>query len=175
MLVSTTAGSGHFGPLIPFARACRAAGHEVTVAAPASFAGEVLAAGFEHQPFADVPVEVMEPIFARLPSMSFDEANDVVLNDVFGRLDAQAALPRIVDIIDDWHPDIVLRDPAEFGSLAAARSAGVPHATVAIGVSAVLEYFMSAVTAPLAELDALAGLPDGACAAAVRTLRVRMS
>jgi UDP:flavonoid glycosyltransferase YjiC (YdhE family) len=168
VLVSTTAGSGHFGPVVPFARACQAAGHEVAVAAPASFAAEVQAAGFDHLPFADVPAELMGPVFARLPSMSFDDANQVVLNDVFGRLDAQAALPGLVQIIDDWHPDVVLREPAEFGSLAAARSAGVPHATVAIGVSAVLDFFVSAVTAPLAELDAVAGLPDGACAAAVR-------
>jgi UDP:flavonoid glycosyltransferase YjiC (YdhE family) len=169
VLVSTTAGSGHFGPMVPFARACQAAGHDVAVAAPASFAGEVLAAGFRHQPFADVPPEVMGPIFARLPSMTFDEANDVVLEDVFGRLDAQAALPGLVEIIDDWRPDVVLRDPAEFGSVAAARSAGVAQATVAIGVSAVLDHFVSAVTAPLAELDAVADLPDGACAAAIRT------
>ncbi len=168
VLVSTTAGSGHFGPAVPFARACQAAGHDVAVAAPVSFAGEVRAAGFDHLPFADAPPELMGPVFARLESMTFDDANDLVLHEVFGRLDARAALPGLVRIVDDWHPDLVLRDPAEFGSLAAARSAGVPHATVAIGVSAVLDHLVSAVPAPLAELDAVAGLPDGACAAAVR-------
>jgi len=39
VLVSTTANDGHFGPLQPFARACTAAGHEVRVAAPASYGG----------------------------------------------------------------------------------------------------------------------------------------
>ena len=66
-MVSTTAGSGHFGPLIPFGVACREAGHDVRVAAPASFAGAVAGAGFEHAPFADVASEVMGPIFSRLP------------------------------------------------------------------------------------------------------------
>ena len=38
VLLATTANDGHFGPLAPFARAIRAAGHEVRVAAPASYA-----------------------------------------------------------------------------------------------------------------------------------------
>ena len=53
VLVSTTAGAGHLGPLVPFARALVDAGHEVVVAAPASFASAVEKAGFTHHPFAD--------------------------------------------------------------------------------------------------------------------------
>ena len=34
MLLSTTAGAGHFGPMTAIARACVEAGHEVRVAAP---------------------------------------------------------------------------------------------------------------------------------------------
>lgn len=45
VLVSTTAGSGHLGPVLPFARACGAAGHDAVVAAPASFAAEGAAVG----------------------------------------------------------------------------------------------------------------------------------
>lgn len=70
VLVATTAGSGHFGPLVPFARACAAAGHEVGVAAPLSFAAEVTGAGFEHLPFADVPPELMGRVYGRLPTMT---------------------------------------------------------------------------------------------------------
>ncbi len=50
VLFATTAHDGHFGPLLPFARACAAAGHEVRVAAPESY-GEALArAGLRHEP-----------------------------------------------------------------------------------------------------------------------------
>ena len=170
VLVSTTAGSGHFGPLVPFARACQAAGHEVVVAAPASFSTDVAAAGFEHRRFADAPSELLGQIFARVPSMSFEEGNDVVIADVFGRLDAQAALPGLVEIIDAWRPDLVLREPFEFGSLVAARSAGVRQVVVAIGVRATTEHIVPRVAAPLAELDVLAGLPDGTAALAMRTV-----
>jgi UDP:flavonoid glycosyltransferase YjiC (YdhE family) len=168
VLFSTTAGSGHFGPLVPFARACVAADHEVIVAAPASFASEVRAAGFEHRPFADVPPELLGAVFGRLSSLSVEEANAIVIADVFGRLAAQAALPDLVAMVDEWRPDIVVREQAEYGSLVAARSAGVPQAVVAIGMTEMTDICDLAVAAPLAELDALAGLPEGAAAAVLR-------
>src|SRR5262245_20406156 len=120
VLVATTANDGHFGPLLPFARASAAAGHEVRVAAPASYAAAVERAGFAHEPFADSPAELVGPVMAALPTMSFDESNRVVVREVFARIDAQAALPGLVATIEAWRPDVVLRETAEFGSLAAA-------------------------------------------------------
>ncbi len=136
VLCATTAGTGHFGPMIPVAQACAAAGHEVRVAAPESFAGHVQRAGLTHAPFDDVPPEVIGPVFGRLPSLSMEEANRTVIRDVFGRLDARAAAwPRVGRAgRRGGDPDVVLRDPCEFGSLAAAERAGVPHAEVAIGI-----------------------------------------
>jgi hypothetical protein len=169
VLVSTTAGTGHFGPLVPFARSCASAGHEVAVAAPTSFRAEVSAAGFEHLPFADAPAELRDPVFARVPTLSFERANEVVVTEVFGRLDAQAAWPGLVEVLDGWRPDLVLREPCELGSLVAACSAGVPQAVVAIGVSATTDYMRPLVSAPLAELDELAGLAEGTADTVMRT------
>ena len=138
VLVSTTAGSGHFGPLIPFCRACRDAGHDVRVAAPASFATAVTGAGFEHAPFADVAPEVMGPIFGRLPELPFEQANATVIGEIFGRLDAQAALPGVMAVIDGWRPDLVVREPMEFASLVAAERAGIAQVQVAIGMAGVV-------------------------------------
>ena len=55
VLASTTANDGHAGPLFSFVRALRAAGHQVAVAAPTSYADRVAQAGFQHLPFADAP------------------------------------------------------------------------------------------------------------------------
>ena len=167
VLFSTTAGSGHFGPLIPFANACRDAGHQVRVAAPASFAPAVLAAGLDHAPFADVAPEIMGPIFGRLPTLSFEEANATVLTEIFCRLDAQAALPGLTEVITTWQPDVVVREPAEFASLVAAERAGIPQVQVDIGLGSITESFLPRLSAPLAELGALAGLPPDQ---ALRTL-----
>ena len=167
VLVSTTAGAGHFGPLIPFARACAAAGHEVVVAAPGSFVAQVEAAGFEHRPFADASPQMLGSVFERVRFLSFEQANELVVTEVFGRLDAQAALSGLVETIDSWRPDLVLREPCELGSLVAARAAGIPQVQVAIGVTATTEYMVPLLRQPLAELDALARLPVGAAADAM--------
>src|SRR4051794_7523104 len=68
VLMSSTANEGHFGPLLPLARAAVVAGHEVCVAAPASFAPAVQRTGLRHLPFADAPAELIGPVMARLPS-----------------------------------------------------------------------------------------------------------
>jgi len=53
VLLATTANDGHFGPLAPFARACRSAGHEVRVAAPASYAAALRRSGVDTEPGVD--------------------------------------------------------------------------------------------------------------------------
>ena len=149
VLVATTANDGHFGPLLPFARACAAAGHEVAVAAPESYAVAVRRAGFEHRPFGDAPPELIGPIMATLPTLGFEEADDVVLREVFGRVDAQAGLPAVMEAVDEWRPDVVLRESAELSSLVAAERAGVPTVHVSIGMHEVVTRFAAAVAEPL--------------------------
>lgn len=169
VLCSTTAGDGHFGPLVPVARACLDVGHEVRVAAPVSFAGAVGRAGLDHSPFADVPPEIIAPVFASLPGLGFAQANETVMREVFGRLDAQHALPGLEATIGEWRPDVVLREPAEFASLAAAEAAGVPHVEVSVGLEEVMLWARDHLVEPLAELDALAGLAEGRLMAAMTT------
>jgi len=158
VLFSTTAGAGHFGPLIPFARACVADGHEVRIAAPATFASAVEGAGFSHAPFDDVPPDVMGAVFGRLPGLPRHEANAIVVGEVFGRLDAQAALPGVVSTIESWTPDVVVREPCEFGSWAAAERAGVPQVVVWIGLAGMAAQFEPILREPLADLRWRAGL-----------------
>jgi UDP:flavonoid glycosyltransferase YjiC (YdhE family) len=167
VLCATTANDGHFGPLLPFARACVGGGHEVRVAAPASFGGTLARAGLPHEPFADAPPEVIGPVMARLPSMTFEEADDVVLREVFGRIDAQAALPSLLEMVERWRPHVIVRESAEIASLAAAEGAGVPHVHVCIGMHEVASHFAEAIADPLEELGRLAGLADGRLAAAL--------
>jgi UDP-N-acetylglucosamine:LPS N-acetylglucosamine transferase len=175
LLFATTAGTGHFTPMIPLARACSAAGHEVRVAAPESFASHVQRAGLEHAPFDDADPAVMGAVFGSLSSLPPGEADDVVVREVFGRLDARAGWPRVQQLVDGWRPDVVLREPCEFGSLAAALRSRVPHAEVAIGMGRVAQWAGAQLADPLGELDALVGLPAGSCARAMATAPVLTS
>jgi UDP:flavonoid glycosyltransferase YjiC (YdhE family) len=168
VLFATTAGAGHFGPMTPLAQACVAAGHEVAVAAPESFADDVARVGLTHAGFADVAPEIMGQVFGRLPGLPREEANRVVLTEVFGRLDARAALPGVTAFVREWSPDLVVREPAELASLVVAEAAGIPHAQVSIGMTVTEEHMAAMIAEPLAELAALAGLePEQAATALV--------
>jgi UDP:flavonoid glycosyltransferase YjiC (YdhE family) len=167
VLFATTANDGHFGPLLPFVRACADLGHEARVAAPESYGVALSRAGLRHEPFADAAPEVIGPVMAGLPLMSVEEADDVVVREVFGRIDAQAALPGLLETVARWRPDVIVRESAELGSLAAAERSGVPHAQVCFGMHEVVSHIAEVVDEPLAELAGIAGLADGQLAAAL--------
>jgi len=157
VLVATTAGEGHFGPVVPFALALRDAGHEVRVAAPASFEASVRRTSLDHVPVPDAPREVLGAIFARLPSLSVEEADSVVFKEMFCGIDAQSALPAMQAMANDWLPDLVLREVAEFSSLVVAEGNGIPHAQVALSLTSVETRFRPLVNEPLQALGLRAG------------------
>jgi len=59
-------------------------------------------------------------------TVSADEANVIVIRDVFGRLDATAGLPRLRQGCEEWRPDIGVRETAEYGSAIAAEVSREP-------------------------------------------------
>lgn len=142
VLVATTAGAGHFAVLAPFARAVQALGHEVRVAAPASFADSVAAAGLVFEPHDDISPAALGAVFARLPTLSMLEANRVVVGEIFAGLDADAALPALRALADRWRPDVVVREPAEFASYVVAEERGIPHVQVNAGLDRMLDALM---------------------------------
>jgi UDP:flavonoid glycosyltransferase YjiC (YdhE family) len=119
---------------VPFARAFERARHEVMFAGPPDLAGPVDAAGFAFWQFDPPPEDVLGAVWARVPELPPEEANEVVVGDIFGRLNTTAALPRMRAAFEEWRPDVVLRDPAEFSGALAAELNGIPHARVAIGL-----------------------------------------
>jgi UDP:flavonoid glycosyltransferase YjiC (YdhE family) len=158
VLFSTTAGTGHFGPLIPFARACAANGQTVAVAAPGRFAEAVTGAGFDHLAYGEPPSELIGQTFARIQQLPFAEANRFVLAELFGRLYAQAALPGLGKIMTGWRPDVVLRETCEFASVVAAEKAGIGQLEVAISMGLAGPAIVEILKDSLAELSTMAGL-----------------
>jgi UDP:flavonoid glycosyltransferase YjiC (YdhE family) len=159
ILAATTAGAGHLAGLLPFARACARAGHEVRLAAPVSFADVVLGAGFEHEPLADADPAALGAVFGRIPALSMSEADDLVISEVFARLDRDAALPALRAVCDGWRPDVVLREPAEIASYVAATERGIPHVQTNIGLSRLDDRLLPLLEAALDDVDcATAGL-----------------
>jgi UDP:flavonoid glycosyltransferase YjiC (YdhE family) len=147
VLVATNAGAGHFGPLVPFARALSSGGHDVMVAAAHSGASMITSAGFVARTVGEITPESFGQVIAGTTGMSPSEANLYFIREVFGRLGLAARSGDMQRIIDEWQPDLVLRETSEVASFAAAEAAGVPQAQVAIGLSSFEETAMPALAA----------------------------
>ena len=70
--MTTKAGAGHFGPLIPFARAFQRAGADVLIAAPREAAPMVRAEGLPLWAVDDPPAEERDAIFAEVRGKNTD-------------------------------------------------------------------------------------------------------
>ena len=159
VLFSSTRGAGHFNPLVPFARAFGQAGHDVLVAGPPDLAGSAAEAGFDFWPFDPPPEDELGAVWSRVPELPPDEANEVVVGDIFGRLNTTAALPRLREACDEWRPDVVLRDPNEYGSALAAELHRIAHARVAIGLASSEELGLAIAAGPVDAIRRAQGLP----------------
>lgn len=152
VLVATTAGAGHWAGLLPFAQACVRAGHDLRVAAPASFAGAVEGAGLVHAAVADAEPDALGAVFGRIPSLTMHEADELVVQEVFGRLNRDAALPAMRAVAADWRPDVILREPGEISSYIVATEYGIPHVQVNIGLSALDDRLVPLLSVPVEEV-----------------------
>ena len=159
VLVTTTGGAGHLGPLVPFAEAIRAAGGEVLLATRESMAAPAVAAGYDVWTFADAPAQERSPIFEQAEKLPFDDGNILIVSEVFARLDSRAAMPRVLEACESWRPDLVLSELCEFAGPIAAERAGLPAVRVGIGMSWLEKLVMEKTNAALEDLRAELGLP----------------
>src|SRR4051812_36515128 len=124
VLVATTAGAGHFGPLVPFARTLVGAGHEVRVAAPASFRSSVESTGLVHEPVDEPDPAALGAVFGRLFGLPLEEGDQHVVQDVFGRLNARAALPGMRREFRGGRPHLLVPAPGLIASYVPGNEAG---------------------------------------------------
>jgi len=159
ILLSTRGSAGHLNPLAPFGHAALRAGHDVLVAAQGQHAGNVERAGLPFAPFGEPPPEQWMPLLADFGEMDLDTANAVMIGEYFARMDTAAALPGLRAIVEDWRPDVIVREGWEYASALVAELHGIPVARVALGLAAVealsIDLAAAAVDAARAEL----GLP----------------
>jgi UDP:flavonoid glycosyltransferase YjiC (YdhE family) len=161
VLISTRAGAGHVGPMIPFAHALLRADNEVLVTAPSDASALIADAGLDHHPIPDPPAGERDAVFAAARTMNADDANALVVGDVFIRIDTPAAYPHVLDAIEGWRPDVVLYDVSDFAAALAAEAAGVPAVNVAITLGVHMLWLGETVETALSEVRERLGLaPD---------------
>jgi UDP:flavonoid glycosyltransferase YjiC (YdhE family) len=130
ILLASTRGAGHIGPLVPFALACRRAGHDGLFAAPHSSWSHVARSKLPFAGVADPRPEILDPIWARVRAAERPEQDAIVLGEVFAGEFARAAHPGMLALVRRWRPDVILRESCEFASLLAAEVLGVPQVVV---------------------------------------------
>ena len=159
ILLTTRGSAGHLNPLAPFGHAALRAGHEVLVAAQRQHAGNVERAGLPFAAFGEPPPEQWMPLLGEFGEMDLDTANAAMIGEYFARMDTAAALPGLRAIVEDWRPDVIVRDCWEYASTLVAELHGIPVVRVALGLAAVealsIDLAAAAVDAARAEL----GLP----------------
>jgi UDP:flavonoid glycosyltransferase YjiC (YdhE family) len=128
MLFTFAGGTGHFVPLVPFARAAEEAGHIVAFGAQPGMMAAVAEAGFgAHDTGGPTLVETTE----RMPLLEFDLAREErAIRDGFAGRTARDRAKRVRRLCDEWRPDILVCDEVDFGAVVAAEAQEIPYATV---------------------------------------------
>lgn len=161
ILFATTAGVGHFSPLIPFAHACVRAGHDVLVVGHAEAAGAAARAGLPFQPLPEPSDEEIARFREGQQDLSVVEAMGRAVSELYVRSYATAALPEMLAAIDRWRPDVVVRESAELSSPVAAERRGIPQLEVGVGLSIQADLMLPLAAPALDELAATVGVPAG--------------
>lgn len=155
ILFTFVGGNGHFEPLVPIAEAAREAGHTVAFTCAPGMARSVAAAGFEVLgPDADDGGRVeRRPLLA----VSTDR-EDRVLREAFAGHMARERAAGGLGLFAAWHPDLLVCEEMDFGSVVAAERLGLPYARVlVIAEGSFVRHHL--IAGPLGELRAAHGLP----------------
>lgn len=129
ILFTFMGGSGHFLPMLPVARAAAAAGHAVMVGCGPSMQPIVRQTGLPVRPFGTGPAEPPE----RRPLRPLDAARE---DEEFRLNFAERGTGMRVDqaraACEEWRPDVLVCEEADFGSMLAAELSGRPYANLLV-------------------------------------------
>lgn len=156
VLFTTQPAEGHFHPLVPLAQALRVAGHEVAFAGARSFCPTIEASGFRPFPagldWLAAEFEQTFPYAQQLPPRR-------TIADIFAGVTAGQMVLDLLALMSNWRPDVIVRDPLEFGGCVAAEYLGLPHATSGASAFGYPKGWRKALGAPLDKLRRAHSLP----------------
>jgi hypothetical protein len=135
VLFTTTGHSGHLLPLVPLARACERAGHEVLVVTHEPRAAAVARVGLPVRAVAVAPDEAWAPLMSRIRGLAQSDADALIIAEGFARIGGGGALPGFLDAVETWRPDLLVHECYEFAGPIAAERHGVRTARVALGLA----------------------------------------
>lgn len=129
-LFSFAGGSGHFYPTQVFARVLTRRRHDVRYTCQEGMVATVEGAGWRVEPSGGA--SLLDPD-ARRPLVPADrQAEERAVRNFFAGKGARERAYRLVDLLERWRPDLVVRDEMDFGAAVAADAVGLPHAAVVV-------------------------------------------
>jgi UDP:flavonoid glycosyltransferase YjiC (YdhE family) len=160
VLLASTRGGGHSLPLLPFARACRAGGHDVLIAGPPAVESVAESAGVAFDAVAEATPERLARVGELLSGKPVMERVRLATSELFVGAHGGAALAPMMRLVDAWRPDVILRETAEVSSLLAAEAFGVPVVRIGIALATPYEdWWLDVAADALDALRARAGVP----------------
>jgi UDP:flavonoid glycosyltransferase YjiC (YdhE family) len=159
-LVTSTPGTGHLHPLVPLARELVLAGHEVVWATAASSCAKVESFGFPARPCGldgDVRRSVFVDRAAHMHELPPRQRRAVMLPVMFGEVAAPAMRDDLVEVFDDFRPQLVVHEFAELAAAPMAAARGIASVSVGFSgaVSDALQAALEASVAPVWEREGL--------------------
>ena len=158
VLVTSTPGAGHLHPLVPLAQELVAVGHEVVWATAPSACEAVSRFGFRSVPCgldgADRRSKVMERV-PGLYELAPRERRVVMLSTTFGDVAAPVMRDDLVEVFDEFKPDVVVHDYAELSAapMASARAIGCVSVGFSGAVSDAVQRAVEMSVAPVWERE----------------------
>ena len=128
VLFSTTAGYGHFHPLVPLARAFVDDGHDVVFATAASFGKHVGATGFRTVAAGLQPDEIearFAPYRERVLEMPIVDRRPYAFTWRFATVEAPGKLPDLMEAAARLEPDLLVYESADLAAPIAASALGI--------------------------------------------------
>jgi UDP:flavonoid glycosyltransferase YjiC (YdhE family) len=156
MLFTFAGGTGHFLPLVPFARAAEKAGHAVAFGAQPRMLPTVVEGGFTA---FDTGGPTLPVTAARTPLFEYDLTREHrAIRDGYAGRTARERATKVRQLCESWRPNIVVCDEMDFGALLAAEVLGIRYATV-ISIGSGAFVWPQLVGEPLNVLRKEQGLP----------------
>jgi UDP:flavonoid glycosyltransferase YjiC (YdhE family) len=123
---------GHFHAMVPLAQALKEGGHDVAFATGKGFGPVIQRNGFRHFP-CGMDFDGSKDIFEALPEWKGLAARyeNQGLRQLGGFIEVLAPLMAddLIPVMRSWKPDLIVRDPVEFGGYIAAEIDGLAHAS----------------------------------------------
>lgn len=140
VLMVTQPGLGHLHPMIPVAQALQQARHQIIFACAEAFRPRVESMGFTTLAAGlDWLESEAEKTFPELLEMPPEEQpRDWFLTEIFTDVAALQMVPDLLQICQEWSPDLIIRNDFEFASCIVGEKLDIPYATISV------ELFLSA-------------------------------